>query len=415
MSGLGDRDSGFRGRAAVAPEAVSTPRLVDSSTPRLGVYVHFPFCLAKCAYCDFASYPLATQGGLEGARGYLEALFVEIDRRAASDEFAGAVVDTIYLGGGTPTVLPAAWLEETLTRLRARFAVSPEAEVTVEANPGTVDAAKLQALRAAGVNRLSLGVQSFSDDALRRLGRVHTAEEAKQELLAARAAGFDNLGLDLIYAQPGQTLAEWQTDVEEALSFAPEHLSAYGLTLEEGTALTQSVASGVLPEPKEARYNSMYRWTERRLRAAGYRHYEISNYARPGRESQHNRRYWQGDEYLGLGSSAHSYRGGIRWNNWPEPDVYRASLLRGLLPVAGAETLSARERVGEMLMLGLRGVEGVSAQAIEARTGLRPEAVFGAEFAALQERGLLIVSRGRIRIPRRKWLLSDEALLAFVR
>jgi len=382
--------------------------------PSLGLYVHFPFCLGKCAYCDFASFPLEAVGGFPFARRYVEALAVELDLRAATEEFASVSVDTIFFGGGTPTALPAEWLAEVLHGIRLRFSVSDDAEVTVEANPGTVDREKLRALREAGFNRLSLGVQSFSDDALALLGRIHTGAEAREAIAAARAAGFDDLSLDLIYGLPGQTVEEWREDVRAAGEVGPEHISAYGLSLEPGTRLTEDVGCGRLPEPGEELYAEMYLFAEESFAAAGYEHYEISNYARPGRECRHNRKYWSGDEYLGLGSSAHSHRRGVRWNNLPAPGVYCEWLERGRLPVERAEALSARSRVGELLMLGLRCAEGVSEDEVAARTGLRPSEVFGEAMARLSENGMLVAADGRLRIPREKWLLSNEALAEFV-
>jgi oxygen-independent coproporphyrinogen-3 oxidase len=385
------------------------------TTASPALYLHFPFCVSKCAYCDFASFPLHCMGGLTAARRYLHALAVELDRRAASDEFSAATIETIYLGGGTPTALPAEWLAEMLARVGRRFAIAPEAEVTVEANPGTVDREKLETLRGAGVNRLSLGVQSFRDEELQLLGRVHTAAEAVQAVEQARAAGFDNLSLDLISGLPGQTAAQWRESVARAAALSPEHISAYGLSLEEGTPLAEAVQNGRLPAPEEDEGAEMYRLTEEALAEAGYEHYEISNYARPGRHCRHNRKYWAGDEYLGLGSSAHSHRGGVRWNNLPAPAVYVEWLERGLLPTARAEALSARDRVGELLMLGLRRAEGVSEEEIAARTGLAPRDVFADEIRRLGERGLLVRSDRRLQMPRRWWLVSNEVLCEFAR
>jgi len=422
------------------PQASSIPHslfpIPEPLAPDLGLYVHFPFCRSKCAYCDFASFPLEAAGGLPFARRYVEALAVEMDLRAATDEFRGSDlwsdssqrdhlrgcptrgrthgVTTIFFGGGTPTALPAEWLAEVLRRIRLRFSVPDDAEVTVEANPGTVDREKLTTLREAGVNRLSLGVQSFSDDTLALLGRLHTAAEAREAISAARAVGFDNLSLDLIYGLPGQTVEEWREDVRAALEVAPEHLSAYGLSLEPGTRLAADVGCGRLPEPGEELYVGMYQLAEEAFTAAGHEHYEISNYARPGRECRHNRKYWSGDEYLGLGSSAHSHRRGVRWNNLPAPGVYCEWLERGRLPVERAEARSARSRVGEMLMLGLRCAEGVSEDEIAARTGLRPREVFGEAIARLSENGMLYADDGRLRIPRGKWLVSNEVLAEFV-
>jgi len=383
-------------------------------TDPLGLYLHFPFCLSKCAYCDFASLPLADAGGPEFARRYLDALLIEIDRRAATPEFRDLAADTVFFGGGTPTVLPAAWLAEALQRLRWRFAIPSDAEITVEANPGTVDAVALAELRGAGFNRLSLGVQSFSDDSLRLLGRVHTADEARQALAAARAAGFDDLSLDLIYGLPGQTVEEWQEDLAAALEIRPEHLSAYGLSLEEGTPLARAVAADRLPAPDEEGYAAMFTAAHAQLTAAGYEHYEISNYALPGRQCRHNRKYWAGDEYLGLGCSAHSHRWGRRWNNLAAPPVYTKWLARGAWPVARAEALSPRARAGELMMLGLRTAAGVSEDEVERRTGLRPGVAFADAIAGLRARGWLGLDAGRFVIPSEMWLISNEILAEFV-
>ena len=393
----------------------------------IGLYLHLPFCLSKCAYCDFASQPLGAAGGLPAARRYLEALHVELDLRAASAEFSGAQVETIYLGGGTPTVLPAEWQAELLTRVRYRFGVAEGAEVTVEANPGTVDRAKVAGLLAAGVNRVSLGVQSFSDDVLRTLGRVHDSADAVAAIEAVRAAGCLNLNLDLIYAAPGQSLAEWEETLGRAVEAGPEHISTYGLSVEEGTPLSAAIERGELDAPDDALYAEMYAMAGDLLTRAGSEHYEISSFARavgdcdsmfqPAEaswECRHNRRYWANHEYLGLGASAHSFRGGLRWNNLAEVEVYTERLEKGLLPVARAETLSPRSRVGEMLMLGLRRGEGVREDEIGERCGLAPRDAFGEEIEDLCQRGLLMSEGGRLWIERENWLISNEVLARFV-
>ncbi len=379
-----------------------------------GVYLHLPFCLSKCSYCDFASEALEEAGGLPAARRYLDALAVEMDLRSASDEFHGASVTTVYLGGGTPTMLPAEWLADLIARLRVRFALAAEPEITVEANPGTAEEAKLGALFAAGVNRLSLGVQSFSDDVLRTLGRIHTAGEAEAAIGAARAAGCGDLNLDLIYGVPRQSLEQWRDSLSQAVDAGPDHIACYALSVEPGTPLAADIEGGRLPAPDDDLSADMYLLAADMLGEAGYGHYEISNFARVGRECRHNRRYWTNAEYLGLGASAHSHRGGVRWNNVPSPGVYTEWLERGRIPVARAEALSARQRVGEALMLGLRCAEGVSEEEIEARCGLSPRAVFSAEIDRLCSEGLVIAADGRLRIPPGKWLISNEVLAHFV-
>ena len=379
-----------------------------------GLYLHLPFCLSKCAYCDFDSLPLEAAGGLDAALRYLDAIDIELDLRAASSEFHRAPVATIYLGGGTPTLLPPERLAAFLARLRARFPIAPEAEITIEANPGTVDRAKISALLEAGVNRFSLGVQSFNDSVLRTLGRAHTAAQAAQAIDDLRAAGCGNLNLDLIYCIPNQSLDDWQETLRQALAAQPEHISAYGLSVEEGTPLAADIESGRLPSPDEELFAEMYDTAAQLLLAAGYQHYEISNFARPGLPCLHNRRYWANAEYLGLGASAHSYRHGLRWNNPPDPTIYTEWLSRGILPVAGAEALSAQRRLGETLMLGLRCAEGVVEEQVADDCGLAPREVFGKEIQLLCEQGLLIAEDGALRIPREKWLISNEALSHFV-
>ncbi len=393
---------------------LSSSASIGGKAVPFGLYLHLPFCLSKCAYCDFDSLPLEAAGGLDAALRYLDAMNIELDLRAASSEFHRAPVTTIYLGGGTPTILPPERLAALLARLRARFTIAPEAEITVEANPGTVEQTKITALLEAGVNRFSLGVQSFNDSVLRTLGRAHTAAEAAQAIADLRAAGCANLNLDLIYCIPNQSLVDWQDTLRQALAAQPEHISAYGLSVEEGTPLAADIESGRLPDPDEDLYAEMYDTAAQVLLAAGYQHYEISNFARPGLHCLHNRRYWANAEYLGLGASAHSYRCGLRWNNLPDPAIYTEWLSRGILPVARAEALSAERRLGETLMLGLRCAEGVVEEQVAADCGLAPREVFGKEIQLLCDRGLLIAEDGALRIPREKWLISNEALAHFV-
>jgi len=380
----------------------------------IGVYLHLPFCLSKCAYCDFESVPLAGAGGLPTARRYLDALFVECDRRAASDEFSGATAATVYVGGGTPSILPPEWLAELLARVTARFDCVADMETTVEANPGTVSGEQLAALREAGFNRLSLGLQSCSEAVLRTLGRAHSAAQGLAAAGAAREAGWRNLNVDLIYAVPGQSLEEWQDTLRQVIALQPEHVSAYGLSVEPGTPLAAEIQAGRLCEPEDDLYAQMYLAAEKMLTEAGYEHYEISNYARPGFACQHNRSYWLNAEYLGLGVGAHSHRCGVRWNNVGAVGVYMDRLERGQMPVLRAEALSVHARVGEALMLGLRQAEGVSEQVLTDRYGIAPREVFGLEIEQLAGEGLLIAEEGRLRIPQEKWLVSNEVLGNFI-
>jgi oxygen-independent coproporphyrinogen-3 oxidase len=380
----------------------------------IGLYIHFPFCLSKCAYCDFASAPIDASGGMPAARRYIDALDIELDLRAASAELHGAALDSVYFGGGTPTVLPTEWLAEMMSRIALRFRLTEGTERTVEANPGTVDEVKVRALLAAGVNRISLGVQSFSDDILRLLGRCHTAQDAEDAIAAARAAGCRNLNIDLIYGVPTQSVESWRDTLQRALAARPEHISAYGLSVEDGTPLAAVIESGELADLDQDLYGDMYQTARDALRGAGYVHYEISNFALSGFECRHNRKYWAADEYLGLGVSAHSYRRGVRWNNCRDAVVYANMLEAGVLPVARAERLSARAHLGEVLILGLRRAEGVSEAQIAERCGAAPGEVFAEEIRDLSQRGLLIAGNGRLRVPQEAWLVSNEVLSYFV-
>ncbi len=387
----------------------------EAAPSAVGLYLHLPFCLRKCAYCDFASLALDDAGGMPAARRYLEALFIEIDRRAMSDEFYGAWVRTVYFGGGTPTILPPDWIGELLTRLRHRFPFEAHAEITIEANPGTVDDAKIAALLAAGINRLSLGVQSFSDEVLCTLGRVHSAAEARDAVSAARAAGCTNLSLDLMFGIPEQTMDQWRDTLRQALDARPEHISLYALSVEPGTPLSRSISAGDLPPPDDDLAADMYEAARETLARAGYEHYEISNFARPGSQCRHNRIYWADEEYLGLGASAHSFCGGIRWNNSADAEVYVQWIERGRLPVVRAEALSALDRAREMLMLGLRRAEGLSWAEVAERCEVSAEEAFASETGRLCREGLLVIENGLLRIPPARWLLSNEVLSQFAR
>jgi oxygen-independent coproporphyrinogen-3 oxidase len=277
-----------------------------------------------------------------------------------------------------------------------------------------VDEDTLAALLSTGVNRLSLGVQSFSDEVLHTLGRVHSASEAREAISAARTARCTNLNLDLMFGIPEQSMEEWQDTLAQAADAQPEHVSLYALSVEPGTPLACGISAGDLPPPDDDLAAGMYETAHDMLTHAGFEHYEISNFAREGSQCRHNRIYWADEEYLGLGASSHSFRNGVRWNNCADAEVYTEWIGRGRLPVARAETLSASERVGEMLILGLRRAEGVTSAEIAARCGSSPEELFGEEIAQLRQEGMLLAEDGALRVPREKWLVSNEVLLRFV-
>jgi len=372
----------------------------------ISLYLHIPFCRRKCLYCDFYSVEAP-----DLVEGFLSALLREI-ALAAADRSDRAVA-TVYLGGGTPSLLTPSQLAAVLAAVRRHFAVREDAEISLEANPGTLTADRLRELRRLGINRLSLGVQSFHDPLLRLLGRIHDRADALQAVALARAAGFENLGLDLILAIPGQRLAEWEADLRLALGLAPEHLSAYSLTLEPRTPLGRLVAAGSLaPTPPEEEAAMLERTAEL-LAAGGYHHYEVSNYARPGFACRHNLTYWSHADYLGLGPSAHSFRreadwnGARRWWNVADLELYCARLERGEPPVAGEERLGPPELLAEGIFLGLRRGE-LDLAALQTRFGWSPAETPGGILGQLAAEGLATRDGGRLRLTPAGRLLADE-------
>jgi oxygen-independent coproporphyrinogen-3 oxidase len=373
-----------------------------------GLYLHIPFCRDKCAYCDFASFVC----GETLFRPYLLAVRQEMLAWAGS---GAAHACTLFVGGGTPTVLPAPELAGLVRDTRRAFALPAGAEITVEANPGTVDADYLYRLRGAGVSRLSLGVQSFDDRLLRLLGRIHTALDAQEAVRDARAAGFENLNLDLMLGLPEQTLADWRETVLRALDLAPEHLSLYALTVEEGTPLRECIASGALEPPDDDRAAEMYQWAEKVLAEAGYVHYEISNWAREGFACLHNLNYWRNEPYLGLGAAAHSWSGRQRWANVRHPEEYIRALQGPCRPVAELETLDRALEMAETMMMGLRLLqEGVPFDRFERRFGVQMEEIYGSEIADLVARGLLERTSERVRLTFRGHLLGNQVFVEFI-
>lgn len=389
----------------------------------VGLYIHIPFCQRKCPYCDFNSY-----AGLEALHApYVAALTAEMAWLAQRGEWHA---DTVFVGGGTPTVLSLALLRQVLDAAQANFHLAPDAEISVEANPGTADAAFLTGLRAAGVNRLSLGAQSFHDDELRLLDRTHNAAEIAAAFRAARQAGLSNVGLDLIYGLPGQTLARWQTTLQQALAFSPEHLSLYSLTVEPDTPLAGRIACGDLPLPDDDLAADMYELAEETLVQTGYLHYEISNWAKADCRlhnayfvCRHNMIYWRNGAYLGLGAGAHSSWAGRRWHNVLAPQDYVARAAQsgaGDAPwaspvVADVEVIDQALAMGETMMLGLRLLqEGVSLADFAARFGRPLHAVYGAELADLQAEGLLEQLPDRVRLTRRGRLLGNQVFARFL-
>mgnify|MGYP001627257047 CR=1 FL=1 len=376
----------------------------------ISLYVHVPFCLQKCAYCNFVSYPLEE----ETARRYRDCLLKEMALCGEVLAPPERELATVYLGGGTPTCLPAGLLEDILEGLHRYFDWPLGIEATVEANPGTVDAAKLKMLREAGINRLSLGVQSCQDHHLDLLGRLHGFRQAVEAVLLARQVGFSNLNVDLIFALPGQTLPEWRRCLEEILALAPEHISAYSLEVEEGTPLARRIQGGGLAPCEEETELAMYLEAIAFLKENGYEHYEISNFARPGFRCRHNLAYWEHRPYLGLGLAAHSFLDRRRRANVCSLEEYCARLEAGELPAGEEEELSEEALMGEAMFLGLRLLEGVSLEGFARRFGKNPLEVFAPQIASLCRRGLLEISSGHLRLTSRGLPLANMVFREFI-
>jgi putative oxygen-independent coproporphyrinogen III oxidase len=362
---------------------------------KAGLYVHVPFCLTRCGYCDFNTY-----AGLDHlAGGYVDML--EREARLYAAEWGGEEFASLFFGGGTPTTLPAARLVGLLDELMAWFSFVRGAEITTEANPDTIDQAYLGSLLEAGVTRLSMGVQSFDTAVLAALERVHSPESAVRAFAAARRVGFGNVNVDLIYGAHGETLESWRRTIEQAMELAPEHLSCYALTIEPATPLGRKVAADLVPPPDPELQSDMYELACQALAEAGYEHYEISNWARPGFRCRHNLGYWNGRPYLGLGAGAHSYRDGTRrWNLRP-PQQYMASVAVGERPVGGEERLTGDQQKIERLLLGLRVADGIPAEWVEHQ---RAEPFIAG--------GLAERRNGRLALTERGLLLANEVVLA---
>jgi oxygen-independent coproporphyrinogen-3 oxidase len=368
------------------------------------VYVHLPFCPSKCPYCDFNSYEI--EG--EDVDAYIDALQLEFDARGFPPD-----PRTIYVGGGTPTVLSPGQLARCLDLLGERARPRPGREFTVEANPGTLSPAIVQVLKEAGVNRLSIGAQSFEDRHLETLGRAHDAGDVDEAYRRARAAGIATISLDLIYAVPGMSTRDWIETLERALSLGPDHLSCYALTYEAGTPFSARRSAGALDALDEETELSMFRWTGRLLGAAGFHRYEVSSYAPPGRECQHNITYWHNYSYVGFGAGAHSYLEGRRAANERDPSVYAESIGRKGDAVVFEERLDGKAGAGEMIALALRTAHGADLEVVSARFGLDAAVEFRAVIEPLSAAGLL-EDAGRLRVTRRGWRVVDAIAAEFL-
>jgi oxygen-independent coproporphyrinogen-3 oxidase len=396
-----------------------------------GIYIHIPFCRSHCSYCDFATGMYKSTAAERYVRAVTKELWEWKETQPAE------IVDTIYFGGGTPSLLTAEQIEQILQAVHDRFRVSPGAEVTIEMNPGTTanqspkgkvqislsDAefesesapSLLTAFRRLGINRASFGAQTFDDADLRQLGRTHASEDIRRTFRDLRAAGFANINFDLIAGLPGQTLAGWERNLDEALALGPEHLSLYLLDVHEGTPLADQIRRGLRPQPDEDLTAEMYRLMIDRVCQAGYEHYEISNFCLPGHEAHHNTKYWTGAPYYGFGCSAHSYDGEFRrWVNQRDSARYSELIEGGSSPIAQTIELSKDDARAESMFLGLRMMRGLNMRQHELRFGADPREQYRDDLERFGEAGLIEIDGDLLRLTRHGALLSNEVFAAFV-
>ncbi len=373
-----------------------------------GIYLHIPFCAARCHYCNFAT------GGYETelAARYVNAICAEIERADVTETMRR--VDTIYFGGGTPTTLTVDQFARILELCRTKFDVTPDAEITTEANPGSISLEYLKALRALGINRLSFGVQSFADEELQMIGRIHNAQAAREAIKLARQAGFDNVSLDLIAGLPEQQRATWQRNLQEAFALAPDHLSVYLLELYQDAPLLHRIKRGELKAIDDELTVEMYFALKDEAARHGFEHYEISNWARAGKTSRHNLKYWTGALYWAFGVSAAGYDGARRWSNTRNLNEYLQRIETNASPVAETIPLDDEDRQSENLFLRLRLKEGVNLRAHEQQFGVNVSERYRDELARLHEAGLIELEGDTLRISRAGTVLANEVFTAFV-
>lgn len=397
-----------RERPLASSPCIRPPVSVPLSPRRTtGLYIHFPFCIRKCSYCDFYSLPYQA----DQAEAYYEALLSEV-KEVAEDQTWGRI-GSIYLGGGTPSLMKAGQLETLLALIHASFSVIPDCEITMEANPGTVDLDSLKAIREAGVNRISLGVQSFNEAELQLLGRIHSRDEVFRTVESLHQAEIKNFGMDLIYGIPGQTIVGWRQSLQSAIDLSPRHVSCYLLQMDETVPLAVRVQNGEmvgLPEEDEA---EMYYTTIHQLISAGYQHYEISNFCRPGFASRHNLNYWEAGEYLGLGAGAVSFKVGQRYRNLPRIDQYMQNLLIQHRPPPREvmESLEGIELSIDAILMGLRMIQGINVKEFTERFGLDPMTTFTKAITESQKEGLVEYHTPWLRLTSRGYFLSNRVFV----
>ena len=372
----------------------------------LGLYLHIPYCLHKCGYCDFNSHPENQEESIH----YVDALLNEL-RAYSSKKYT---VSTVFIGGGTPTILLPSQLKQILDTVQQNFNLTSDCEITIEANPATLKLQTLQEIRTAGYNRISIGVQSFDEKELKLLERVHTEGEIHSTIQQARLAQFENLSIDLMFALPHQTTKKWCSHLNQAIAKNPDHLSTYNLTIEPTTSFFKLHKKGKLCLPHEDIQLEMYKTTIQTLEDAGYQQYEISNFSKPGMESRHNINYWNNGEYLGMGAGASSYLNGERFKNTNLPSNYIREIGAKENAIETRERLEPMQAMGETLMLGLRLLKGISIDVFENRFQVSFQKVYGKILEPLLNQELITFNQNRIALSRKGLFLADSVILKFI-
>ena len=375
----------------------------------LGLYIHFPFCISKCPYCDFNSYQLENDNQIYS---YLSALYEEIT--AYSQKLKKSTIKTVYLGGGTPTVLSGVQINNILEFCKGKFTIDKKAEITIEANPGTIDCEKMKLLFESGINRLSLGAQSFNDLFLKKLGRIHNAQDIIDSYNLAREIGFNNINIDIMFALPDQTTEDLQATLKKAVSLKPDHLSLYNLTIKPETEYYEKYEKGKLNLPTEDEEFNMYKWAINYLEESGFEHYEIANFSRPHKRSMHNLIYWQNQPYLGIGAGAFSFLKGYRYMNFEDPAKYVRKLANGELPRDKGEKISLRKRMIETIILGLRTHDGINYEKFKKRFKVDIHNTFNGQINKLVKLRLLQKDDCKIKLTKKGIFLADTVFREFV-
>jgi oxygen-independent coproporphyrinogen III oxidase len=372
----------------------------------VGLYLHFPFCQQKCNYCDFNSYA--------GMEHLLPKYLAAIKQEIFMYKVHVSVVDTIYIGGGTPSLLPINDITRLFDSLRRNFYINDRAEITMETNPGSCTLEKLKVISMNGVNRLSIGLQSFNKESLKKLGRVHTVEDFIRTYQYAQEAGFKNINVDLIYGLPWQTGEEWQDTLAGVVELNPDHISLYSLSYEDGTPFSRDLKAGKIKKMDEELEAEMYENAIKLLKSAGYDHYEISNFAKPGKRCRHNQIYWRNEEYVGLGAGATSYMGRVRYTNVKEIPQYIEKVFGNDYATGEKEALKLEKIIGETIMLNLRMLDGFKMDDLQKRYKANVDELYGPTIKVLANQGLLKEEEGMVKLTDHGLMIANQVFQRFV-